>query len=55
MRQWCTSFNHLKGPCSRVKKKKKNDLVKPKGKVPSGSRDGRSPEKNIRKLKLRQR
>lgn len=55
MRQWCTSFNHLKWSLFKGKKKKKNDLVKPKGKVPSGSRDGRSPEKNIRKLKLRQR
>ena len=51
-RQWCTSFNHFKWSLFKVKKKK--DLVKPKGKVPSGSRDGRSPEKKKWKLKLRQ-
>ena len=32
-------------PVQGKKKKRERDLVKPKGKVPSGSRDGKSPEK----------
>lgn len=49
MRQWHTSFNHLK--CSLFKVK--HGLMKPRSKVPSGSKIGGSSEKKNLKIEIK--